>query len=196
MNYLITLLFSALLAGCSVLPAPLTEDSHRYLLDARPVTDAALLKNDLAISVSLPTAWPGFDTPQMAYLKKPPELAYFATHRWVDTPSHMLRPLIAQALAQRFGAVTTTPGAARLRLDTELIRLQQDFTVSPSRVQLALLARLIDIKEKRVIAEKRFDESEYADSDDPYGGAVAANRALQRLLNHLSDFCIDASTSK
>jgi cholesterol transport system auxiliary component len=85
---------------------------------------------------------------------------------------------------------------ANLRLDTELIRLQQNFTTKPSRIQLTLRAQLIDMKDKRVIAVKLFDESENTDSDNAYGGVIAANRALQRLLDQLTEFCINASTSQ
>lgn len=198
MNYWMTLMLATLLAGCSAFPAQQAVNMHRYLLDAKPAVDSAPHKNNQAIEISLPTAWPGFDSPQMVYLQKPLELEYFASHRWVDTPAHMIKPLLAQALAQRFGTVITTPGTlgARFRLDTELVRLQQNFTNKPSRIQLTLKARLIDVKDKRVIAEKLFDESENAESDDAYGGAVAANRALQRVLDQLAEFCIYASTGQ
>jgi cholesterol transport system auxiliary component len=134
----------------------------------------------------------------MAYLRQPLELEYFATQRWADTPARMLKPLLAQALEPVFSAVVPTPGIlpANLRLDTELIRLQQNFTTKPSRIQLTLRAQLIDMKDKRVIAVKLFDESENTDSDNAYGGVIAANRALQRLLDQLTEFCINASTSQ
>lgn len=194
MNYWMALIFAAFLTGCSAFPAQQTEQSHRYLLDAQLAGNAAQHKSDLPIAVSPPVAWPGFDTPQMAYLRKPLELEYFANHRWIDTPAHMIKPLLVQALERRFTAVSATPGTlkARLRLDTELVRLQQDFTGKPSRIQLTVKARLIDVKDQRLIAEQQFDETETAASDDPYGGATAANRALQRALERLTEFCSSA----
>jgi len=38
-----------------------------------------------------------------------------------------------------------------------------------------------------------FAETEPADSMDAYGGVTAANRALQRILNQLLDFCLNAA---
>ena len=196
MNYRIALIFAVLLAGCTALQAPHVENTHLYLLDAKPAIIVA--QHHQVLAISMPSSRPGFDTPQMAYLRHPLELEYFATQRWADTPARMLKPLLAQALEPVFRAVVPTPGIlpANLRLDTELIRLQQNFTTKPSRIQLTLRAQLIDMKDKRVIAVKLFDESENTDSDDAYGGVIAANRALQRLLDQLTEFCINASTSQ
>ncbi len=112
----------------------------------------------------------------------------------------MLGPLLAHALEQTgsFRAIVQTLGVipADIRLDTELIRLQQDFQTQPSRVQLTLRAQLIDVVGKRVIAVKLFDETENATSDDAYGGVIAANRVVQRVLGQLADFCVNASVSQ
>ena len=194
MKYRITLLLAALMTGCTGLQAPKVENSHLYLLDAKPAIHPASAKIDRVLAVTVPNAWPGFDTPQMAYQRVPHELEYFALHRWADTPAQMLKPLLARALEPEFRAIVQAPGSASadLRLDTELIRLQQDFTTQPSRVEIVLRAQLI--RDKRVMATKQFNESEAAASDDPYGGVVAANRALQRILEQIADFCRHAAT--
>lgn len=183
-----------LLAGCTALQAPQVESSNIYVLDARPSIQAAAVKRDLVLAVGMPRTRPGFDTPQIVYVQQPHELNYFAINRWTDTPSHMLQPLLAQALEQSggFRAVVQTPGPlpADIRLDTELIRLQQDFRTRPSRVEITLRAQLTDVRSKRVIAVKLFDEAENAPSEDAYGGVIAANRALQRMLDQLAEFCI------
>jgi len=190
-----------LLAGCTGLPsAPQVESTNTYVLDAQPVIKAAQVKRDRVLAVSPPRARPGFDTPRMAYLRQPHELDYFAANQWADTPARMLEPLLAQVLEQTgsFRAVVQTSGVipADVRLDTELIRLQHDFSTRPSRVQLTLRAQLIDVRSKRVLAVKLFDEAENAASDDAYGGVTAANRALQRVLAQLADFCVDAAVSQ
>ena len=194
---LLTLTFVTLLAGCTGLQAPHVESTHLYVLDARPAINTAQLKRDLVLAVSMPRARPGFDTPRMAYLRQPHELDYFAFNRWADMPSRMLGPLLAQAVEQTgsFRAIVQIPGVvpSDIRLDTELIRLQQDFRTQPSRIQLTLRAQLIDVVGKRVIAVKTFDETENAASDDAYGGVIAANRAVQRVLGQLADFCVNES---
>jgi len=197
---LLTLVSVLLLAGCSALQAPQVENPHIYTLDARPALPARQTAGHLVLLVSMPRARPGFDTPQMAYLRQPHELNYFAVNRWADAPSHMLWPLLAQALEQtgNFRAVVQTPGpvSVHMRLDTELVRLQQDFGTQPSRLQFTVHAQLIDVIAKRVVAAKLFDESEDAPSDDAYGGVIAANRVAQRLLDQLADFCISESAGR
>jgi len=183
----------ALLASCAALQAPEPDRASVYLLEAAPATGAPRPKRDVVLAISMPRARPGFDTPMMAYTQRPNALEYFAKNRWVDTPTHMLAPLLAQALERSggFRAVVQAPSStlAGLRLDTELVRLEQDFSVKPSRVRFALRAQLIDTGARRVLASAEFDETEAAPSDDPYGGVIAANRALGRLLDRLVDFC-------
>ena len=188
-----TLACAALLAGCSALPPPSMESPNIYVLEAAPIGKALRARRDLVLTVSTPRAAPGFDTPQIVYVRQPHELSYFVANRWATPPARMLGPAFVRALEQAgsFNAVMPTAGpvAADLRLDTELVRLQQDFAARPSRVQLTLRAQLFDLRAKRVIASKLFDETENAPSDDAYGGVTAANRALQRVLEQLADFC-------
>jgi len=181
-------IFIFLLAGCSALQAPHTEYTHLYLLDAQPTTTVGTQHNRV-LAVSPTTARSGYDTPQIAYLRQPLELEYFATHRWADTPAHMIKPLLIQTLTPKYAAVAAGQVSANFRLDTELIRLQQDFTAQPSRVQITLRAQLIDVQEKRIIAVREFDATEPSASEDAYGGVLAANRALLRILTQLAEFC-------
>jgi cholesterol transport system auxiliary component len=191
------LVYAILLTGCTGLQAPKVDTPHIYMLDARASVDKQQTKRDLVLAVSMPRARPGFDTPQMAYLRKPHELNYFVVNQWADTPARMLDSLLVQTLEQSmsFRAVVHAASVvpANVRLDTELIRLQQDFSTQPSKVQLTLRAQLIDVTGKRVLAVKVFDDSENAASDDAYGGVVAANLMLQRVLSQLADFCVNES---
>ena len=194
----IALIASVLLAAaCTGLqPAPVpSPDLH--VLQATPAVTAAPARRDLVLEVSVPRAWPGFDTPQMAYVQKPYALDYFANSRWADAPAHMVGPLLARALEQSgsFRAVVQTPSGvpADLRLTGELIRLQQNFATRPPQVELALRAQLVDVRSRRVLATAEFEEVEATPREDAYGGVVAANRALQRLLARLADFAAEQS---
>jgi cholesterol transport system auxiliary component len=186
-----------LLASCGSLTAPQVASPNIYMLEAGPALQAAHVKRDVVLAVSLPRALPGFDTPQMAYVKQPYELNYFVTSRWADTPARLLEPLIVQTMLQTesFRAVVQTSGAvtADVRLETELVRLEHDFMTSPSRVQITLRAQLIDMRGKRLLAAQQFDDVEISTSEDAYGGVTAANRLLQRVLGRLAEFCVTAS---
>jgi cholesterol transport system auxiliary component len=191
----------ALVAGaCSVLPAPPAQERTIYLLDTALPQAPAGPKRDLVLAVAPPRAWPGFDTAQMAFMRRPREIEYFSRNAWADAPSRMLAPVVARALAQdgRFAAVVPLPAqlAADLRLDTEIVRLLQDFGASPSRVELTMRAQLIDVQGRRVVAAREMTELEPAGTDDAAGGAAAADRALARMLRRLADFCAEGSASR
>ena len=189
-----------LLAACTALQPPQAEQSSTYVLEAMPAAGAPRPKRDLVLEVSAPRARPGFDTPQIAYTQRAHALEYFARNRWADTPARMLAPQIAQALEHSggFRAVVQAPSlaAAHLRLETELVRLQQEFGARPSRVRLTVRAQLIDADSRRVLASAAFDETEAAPGDDPYGGVLAANRALPRLLERLAAFSAEAAATR
>lgn len=169
-----------------------TEPVNTFSLQAQFEARVEPPKDAPMLIVSRPRAHPGFDTSRMAYVRKPYELEYFSRNLWVDTPEKMLAPLLVRALeaSGAFRAVSQAPGSVsgELRLDTEIVRLQQEFISSPSRLRLTLRVQLIDMPGKRVLATREFDVVENASSDDPYGGVVAANRAVARVLNEVAVF--------
>jgi cholesterol transport system auxiliary component len=52
-------------------------------------------------------------------------------------------------------------------------------------------ARLVDLREGRVVVMQQFDVVEPAATDDSYGGVVAANKAVSLLLDELARFCVN-----
>ncbi|HJV27915.1 MAG TPA: ABC-type transport auxiliary lipoprotein family protein [Aromatoleum sp.] len=197
----------ALAPGCSALrqtaaPPPgfySLDDAH---LEARsPSASPATFSIDKpTLIVNPPHAASGFDSQRIIYVREPHKLEYFARSEWVDTPARMLAPLIVSAVETRggaFRAVLLTPSAATgdLRLDTEITRLQHDFTSQPSRVRFTLRANLVDNRSRRVLALHEFDETVAAASETPYGGVIAANLAVQTVLEQLARFCADAAAN-
>lgn len=151
------------------------------------------------LTVNPPRAAAGFDSQRIIYTRDTYKLDYFAHSEWIDTPARMLMPIIVAAIENNnaFRAVVPTPSAAAgdLRLDTEILRLQHDFTESPSRARFTLRAYVVDSATRRVLATREFDESVAASSEDPYGGVVAANRAAQIAMVKLADFCIEVAAA-
>jgi cholesterol transport system auxiliary component len=188
------------LGGCTAIQPPRVESPNLHVLAPPALPKAARAQRDVVVEVVPPRAWPGYDTAQIVYVREPYELDYFAASRWADTPARMLGPLLARALedAGSFRAVVAVPGAvpADIRVDTELTRLQQNFAVRPSRVELALRVQVTDLRGKRVLATRVFEETEAAPSEDAAGGVAAANAALQRALAAIVDFCIAATASR
>lgn len=185
-------LVALVLAGCSTLRPTEAESVRTYLLEAQFDRTEQIKPIPLVLTVSPPRAVPGYDTVRMAFVRQPHRLEYFAKNRWAETPAKMLGPLLVRALEQRTGfkAVTPADGMVKgdLRLDTEITLLQQEFTTSPSRLHMKLRVQLVEQASYRVLATQVFDAVEAAPTDDPYGGVIAANRLLPRLLGQIADF--------
>lgn len=149
--------------------------------------------------VNPPHAAAGFDSHRIIYVREPHQLEYFARSEWVDTPARMIAPSIVASLENTgtFRAVVLTPSAAAgdLRLDVEILRLQHEFGSTPSRVRFTLRAYLVDNDTRQVLAWQEFDETVLAEQDDPYGGVMAANRAVQNVMERLASFCAKAAGS-
>ena len=192
----------AALGACSALQPSATPATTYYALSntsqPAPVVDKALpapaptAARVPTLLINPPHAAAGFDSPRIIYLREPHKLEYFALSQWVEPPARMLGPLLAAAIEKTgaFRAVVLMPGAAagELRLDTDIIRLQHEFLTSPSQVRLTLRATLVDDKTRRVLAWQEFDAVEPASSEDAYGGVLAANRAVQKVVNQLASF--------
>jgi cholesterol transport system auxiliary component len=112
----------------------------------------------------------------------------------------LLAPLLVEAMERSGGfrtvlmMPTSLPGD--YRLDVDIARVQQEFLQHPSEVCLNLRAQLVELRTTRVLGHQTFEVTEPAPTDDPYGGVVATNRALQRLLSDLMAWVISLSRSR
>ncbi|MCU0973874.1 MAG: ABC-type transport auxiliary lipoprotein family protein [Burkholderiales bacterium] len=193
-------MMAILLGGCAGLSPKPVPDPNLHVLAAGQAATPAPAMRTLVLEVSAPRASPGFDTPRMVYVQRPYELDHFANNRWADAPARMLGPLLTQALEQSggFRTVVQAPTAvpADVRVNTELIRLQQNFSMRPSRAEVELRVQLVDARARRVLATRVFEETETAPSDDAYGGVAGANAALARVLVQVVDFCFAETANR
>jgi cholesterol transport system auxiliary component len=180
------------LAGCAFFAPPGPAPASLFVL--APGSESVPPRESAAqtLEIAPPGARPGFDGSRMAYVTRPYEIQFFARHRWVEPPAQMLAPLLGEAI-ERDGRFQATPsggsGVPALRLETEIVALQQEVTAQPSQVRFTLRARLLDGLERRVLATATFEAVEPSVSDDPYGGVIAANRAVARVLDAVAKWC-------
>lgn len=188
---------AASLCACSMLQPKAVTPPAFYALEAGqpsgtapgPVSTAQATST---LVISPVRAASGFDSQRIIYVREPHKLEYFARSEWIDTPARMLGPLLVASITHTgaFKAVVMTPGSAsgELRLDSEIVRLQQDFRTRPSRVHFTLRVYLVDEKTRRVLTWREFDGDIAATRDDPYAGVVAANQVVQTVLQEVSQF--------
>ena len=128
----------------------------------------------------------------MAYSEQANRLDYFAYHAWVDTPARMLSNLIQQALegSGLFGAVLSGSPEIRteLRLDSELMRLQQDFQGSDSSLVLDVRVNLVDVDKRVLLGSRALSYSVAARAANPEAGVAAASQAADQFVSDLVQF--------
>ncbi|MEO8202602.1 MAG: ABC-type transport auxiliary lipoprotein family protein [Betaproteobacteria bacterium] len=193
-----------LVGGCSALKPEASPTPPTYFtLDgkveagagAAPGATRSPRKTRYTLIVTPPQAAAGFDSPRIIYMRQPYKLEYFAHNEWVDPPARMISPQMVAAIeaTSAFHAVVSAPGSSGgdMRLDTEVLVLQQEFGASPSKVRFALRAALSEEGTRRVIATRDFEAVQPALSDDPYGGVQAANAVVRSVLASLAAFCAD-----
>jgi cholesterol transport system auxiliary component len=187
------------LAGCGSLSEIVNDKAptQTYVLSFHAENaEASSWRTGPVILVAAPKVWPGYDTSRIAYTRQAFKLDYFARNEWADHPGRMLEPLLVKSLegGGRFSAVLSESSGVRadLRLDTEIIRLQQEFDAKSSQGRVTLRAQLIDLNRGKVLGTRQFTASAPSNSQDPYGGVQAMNQALARVLRELAGFCGEA----
>lgn len=200
-------LLISLMAGCAALGSSAPPPLSFYALDNAHITENAASRpaplaltapaTALTLAVNPIHAASGFNSQHMIYTREAHQLEHFAHSQWIDTPARMLAPLIVSALENSgtFRAVILSPSSASsdLRLHSEIVRLQQEFDSSPSRVRFTLRAYIIENKSRRIVAVREFDASVATTSDEPPAGVIATNRAVHSVLEQLASFCSAAS---
>jgi cholesterol transport system auxiliary component len=193
-------LAASMLCGCSMLFSANSPPPELFSFDSpqQTVQSAPHVKNGApTLVVSIPRASAGFDSRQIIYVRQVHKLEHFRHSQWVDPPASMLSPLIVAALERsgQFSAVVQSPTSAvgQWRLDVEIVRLQHEFLMLPSRVHFTLRAHLLDTATRQVVAWREFDAIVPSASEDPYGGVLAANSAIRIVTEELAAFCVQES---
>ena len=190
------MVLACMLMSC-VLPRSTESPVHTFVLaideSAREASvPAARPQAHGVLIVGLPQAEAGFEQPRMAYLKRPYEVHYYANSQWADAPPRMLAPLLVRSLdtSGLWRAVVPMPTAVQgeYRLDTSGLVVQQEFIQQPSRTRVQLRAQLIEMKEQRLMGARSFEAFEPALSEDAYGGVLAANCAVTKVLQAVNDW--------
>lgn len=188
------LLAALTLSGC-LLPRDSAPPQQSYLLE---VTDFKSLPTqrpgDKILLVTVSKEAPGFDTNRIAYTREPLKLDYYQDSHWSDTPAKMLLPILVRAFETTgaFKAVVSppSPSLADYRVDVDIIRLQQELMTQPSQVRFIARIKVLDMRNRHVLATRVFQAAESAPSENAYGAAQAANTAVRKVLEEMIPFAL------
>ena len=190
-KFISILSFTIGLVGCN--PMAVSPIYYYQLDNLKPVKLPKCSKTHLSILVTMSIPNPGYETSAMIYTLTPYELGCYANSRWVAPPSEMLMSLLIQALQQtgHFCAVVSPPfvGMTSYRLNTRLLKLQQEFFCPVSHIRLVMEASLIKSGTNHIVASPLFEVLIPTPMNNPYGGVLAANKAVAIISYRIAQFC-------
>jgi cholesterol transport system auxiliary component len=196
MNYAKEILIAfilLLISSCSILSPVKSANEGNYQLTHIPAVPKKQTR-PISLLVLKPDTNSIYSSNKIVYTNKPYQISYFAKNYWAETPANMLQGLMIQTLQNThyYRAVVSPPFAGHYDyiLNTQLVELKQDFTHLPSTVSVILRAQIVQTSTGRIIAAKQFSDTEIAPQNSPCGGVLAANRAVENILQQLARFCL------
>lgn len=177
------------ISACSIFSSVKTTEQNTYVFNKLPHIQPATKHTHLTLLVKSTSANSIYNTKNMAYISKPYQVAYFVNNRWADRPADMLMPLLIQALQNQgyYQAIVTSAYNSNYDwvLTINLLELQQNFLTHPSTIHLTIQAELLNAKSRKIITSRQFSIIEPTTEMTPYGGVIAANNAVAKLIDNL-----------
>ena len=175
------------LAGCASLFVA-TPPGNLYRLAAADDFPSNLPDVGAQMLVDLPEAPAAIDTNRIALSKSPLSLDYYADSVWTDRVPDVLENLLVASFEDSRAITAIGRGSSGLRADfilrTEIRHFEAvyDAAGGPPRVWVAIIARLVAMPQRRIIAQARFEQRAPAAADNVPAVVAAFNTATDAAL--------------
>lgn len=183
-------LLSLLLSACSLLPTP--TPLRTFTLPDTPLESAAGPPLALTLRVETPRANAPLDGVRMLVQPSAQELKIYAGTRWRDRIPVLLQERLIGALRQdgRLDAVIDESSRARddALLSSRLAGFHSRYRQGSPEAVIELDAQLIDSRQGRVLASRRFSLSQPSDGENIEAIVEAFGRAADRLDREVVDW--------
>jgi cholesterol transport system auxiliary component len=189
---------SLMLAGCvNFADKPETPAMVYYVLQDASPEEAASTRDKAPQGgmasptlLVLDTTGGGFyDTDQLVFSRSAGTRGQYQFARWTERPGKRFADLMRDRL-DRQGAWRVTAAGSYVRgdvlLDTELVEFYHDASSEPGQVRLVLRAELVDLKQRKLLGRRVFEQSVPLATFDAAGAAQASSQAVGRALDDLS----------
>jgi len=164
---------------------------YYVLNDATPAAPAPA-----AIAVAAPTllvldttTGSFYDSDQLIFSRSADTRGQYQFARWTERPGKRFADLMRTRLdRQGVWQVIANGGYVRgdLLLDTELVEFYHDAASNPGQVRLVLRAELVDMKQRKLLGRRVFEQQAPLASYDAAAAALASSQAVSRALDDLS----------
>jgi len=158
--------------------------------DSDPLRAKARVESYAPTLLVLDTATGGFyDTEQLIFSRSAGTRGQYQFARWTERPGKRFAELMRVRL-DRQGAwhVSAAGGYVRgdMLLDTELIEFYHDAVSQPGQVRLVLRAELVDLKQRKLLGRRVFEQQVALATFDAAGAAQASSQAVSQALDELT----------
>ena len=199
---------SLVLAGCvNFAEKPNTPAMVYYVLqdaslkDAAPLRDKAQGDSDplraearersyARTLLVLDTTTDGFyDSDQLVFSRSAGTRGQYQFARWTERPGKRFADLMRERL-DRQGAWRVSAAGGYVRgdvlLDTALVEFYHDASSEPGQMRLVLRAELVDLKQRKLLGRRVFEQSAPLATFDAAGAAQASSQVVGYVLDDLS----------
>ncbi len=183
---LLPLLF---LSGCSLGPVNVKPIDYYTLA---PVRVTRGYSNQQVLAIDVPNAIRGLQTNAMLYSEREFQISEYAYSKWSANPSNLLQELLLESFnkAGLFKAVIGNAFAktANWKLNIRILQWHQSFLDTQSEILVSYIANLYDLRKQKIIASRLFKVKIPCPTDNAYGGVVAMNEAMLKLIPRTINF--------
>ncbi len=175
-----------LLSACSVLGTTQRDPVTIYSPQVDIAPDPAWPSVDWQLALVTPTATRVVDSPRIAVRPVPGEIQVYKGASWSQPPTDMMESILLEGFEDsgKIPAVARsgTGIGANYRLIMDLRRFEADYRGAslPSAV-IELNAKLLDVRDQRVVASRTFTELHPAAGTDVAQVTQAFNQALEQV---------------
>jgi cholesterol transport system auxiliary component len=130
-----------------------------------------------------------YDTDQLVFSRSAGTRGQYQFARWTERPGKRFADLMRERLdRQGMWRVSAAGGYVRgdVLLDTELVEFYHDARSEPGQMRLVLRAELVDLKQRKLLGRRVFEQSAPLATFDAAGAAQASSRVVGRALDDLS----------
>jgi cholesterol transport system auxiliary component len=130
-----------------------------------------------------------YNTDQLVFSRSAATRGQYQFARWTERPGKRFADLMRARLDRLGNYHVATPGGyvrGDMLLDTELAEFYHDAASDPGQVRLVLRADVVDLKQRKLLGRRVFEQQVAATSYDAAGAAQASNLAVSRALDELT----------
>ena len=185
------------LSGCSSLVPGQGPPPNLYRLTPKPEIPDTLPKVNWQLEVEVPNAPASLDSTRVALLHDPSQFEYYARANWVDRAPLLIQSLLIEFFESSGKILSVGRDSSDFRpdyvLSTELRDFQMEYFPGPlPSAHVGMNARMISIRQRSIIASRRFDQLAPASADRIESAVAAYSVALGKTLDEIVAWTIES----